>query len=150
MIHSPVQKIIAPMLLMVALSSCYSESKIAFESSSPLPEKMSQIESNDKNYTVFFSPIKTEMPLNRYFDMDIYVRGAMQQVIRFPLKMEIDAGMRAHNHGMNVKPNIEDLGQGHYKVKGMLFHMSGKWFLTFSLHRGVIAEKAETTVLVVQ
>jgi len=150
MIYRIAQKTIVTMLLMVALSSCYSGSKVAFEPSPPIPENTGKIESNDRNYTVFFSPLKSEMPLNRYFDMDVYVRGAMQQVIRFPLVMEVDAGMRAHNHGMNVKPDIKDLGQGHYKVNGMLFHMPGEWFLTFSLHRGVIAEKAETTVFVTQ
>lgn len=150
MTHSTAQKAILPMLLTIVLSSCYSGSKIAFEPSPPIPKNTGQIESDGKNYHVFFSPANNEMPLNRYFDMEVEVRGAMQQVIKFPLVMEVDAGMRAHNHGMNVKPEIKDLGQGRYKVKGMLFHMSGEWFLTFLLHRGVVADKAETTVFVAQ
>ena len=148
MTHYTAQKAILPMLLMIALSSCYSGSKVTFEPSPPLPKNTSHIESDGKNYHVFFSPTQNKMPLNRYFDMEVEVRGAMQQVIKFPLVMDVDAGMRAHNHGMNVKPKIKLLGQGRYKVKGMLFHMPGKWFLTFLFHRGVIADKAETTVVI--
>lgn len=150
MTHYTAQKTISFMLVMMVLSSCYSDSKVAFEPSPPIPENTSHIESDGRNYHIFFSPVNNEMPLNRYFDMEVEVRGAMQQVIKFPLAMEVDAGMRAHNHGMNVKPDIEDLGQGRYKVKGMLFHMPGEWFLAFFLRRGVMAEKAETMVFVAQ
>jgi hypothetical protein len=97
------------------------------------------LESEGKNYTIYFSPSK--MPLNEYFDMDVQVRNSMKQIIKFPLTIEIDAGM-------NVKPKIEDLGYGQYKIKGMLLHMSGEWFLNFTLRRGALSEKAETNLIV--
>jgi len=59
------------------------------------------------------------------------------------IKLEVNAGMKALNHGMNVKPIIEDLGQGQFNVKGMMLHMPGEWFLGFKIHRGVMSDKAE-------
>jgi hypothetical protein len=66
--------------------------------------------------------------------------------LKFPVKLSIDAGMAAHNHGMKSKPMIESLGQGKYKVSGLLFHMSGEWFLEFSIQRGVIFDKTKITL----
>ena len=148
MTYISLQRISLLILLSIVLSSCYSGSQATFIPSPPVPDNTNGIESDGNNYSVFFSPPKHKMPLNNYFDMDVYVRGSMKQIIKFPLVINVDAGMRAHNHGMNVKPEIEDLGQGHYKVKGMLFHMPGKWFLRFSIHRGVLVDKAETLLFV--
>jgi hypothetical protein len=104
------------------------------------------IESKGKNYQIIFSPKKGQMPLNQYFDMDVQIKSAMGQILKFPIKLSIDAGMAAHNHGMNSKPMIESLGQGKYKVSGLLFHMAGEWFLEFSIQRGVIFDKTKITL----
>ncbi len=104
------------------------------------------IESKGKNYQIIFSPKTTQIPLNQYFDMDVQIKSAMGQTLKFPIKLSIDAGMAAHNHGMNSKPMIESLGQGKYKISGLLFHMSGKWFFEFSVQRGVIFDKTKITL----
>ena len=109
----------------------------------PLAENLDFVESMGKNYVIFFSPPIKQMPLNRYFDMEVTIKNSVKQVLKFPVALEIDAGMKAHNHGMNTKPIIESLGSGRFKVKGMLFHMSGEWFLSFKVMRGVISDKAE-------
>lgn len=62
-----------------------------------------------------------EIPLSKPFDLDIRVCPAVDG----PLK--IDATMPAHQHGMNYTPKIESLGQGHFNVTGMVFHMAGDW-----------------------
>jgi hypothetical protein len=104
------------------------------------------IESKGKSYQIIFSPKKGQIPLNQYFDMDVQIKGAMGQTLKFPVKLSIDAGMEIHNHGMNSKPIIESLGQGKYKVSGLLFHMSGEWFLEFSIQRGLIFDKTKITL----
>jgi hypothetical protein len=101
------------------------------------------IESRGKNYQIIFSPKKGKIPLNQYFDMDIQIKGIMGQMIKSPIKLSVEAGMKAHNHGMNSKPIIESLGQGRYKVKGLLFHMSGPWFIEFSIRRGATFDKTK-------
>jgi hypothetical protein len=113
-----------------------------------IPNDATMLESNGKNYTVFFTPPKEKMPLNHYFDMEVQVRNSMQNIIVFPLKLDVDANMRAHNHGMNVKPIIKNLGNGQYQVKGMLLHMAGEWQLKFTIHRGVLAEQAITAQVI--
>ncbi len=111
-----------------------------------IPSYSTVIESKGKNYQIIFSPKTAQIPLNQYFDMDVQIKSAMGQTLKFPIKLSIDAGMAAHNHGMNSKPMIESLGQGKYKVKGLLFHMSGEWFLEFSIQRGVTFDKTKITL----
>jgi hypothetical protein len=103
------------------------------------------IESKRNNYTVFFSPSANEIKLNHYFDIKVQVKSALQQAIKFPLQLDIDVGMKAHHHGMNVKPYIENLGHGIYQIRGMLLHMPGKWEVTFKLKRGILTDSATTS-----
>ncbi len=42
-------------------------------------------------------------------------------------KLDVDAIMPAHQHGMNYLPTITDLGAGIYQVDGLVFHMPGIW-----------------------
>ncbi len=149
MIDCTIKKISLLIFLLITLSACNGELKYNhFIASPPIPKDATRIDSKGRNYRIFFSPSKEKMPLNRYFDLDIQVRGITNQLVKFPLVLKVDAGMRAHNHGMNVKPIVEDLGNGYYKVKGMLFHMAGEWFLNFSLYRGVLADKAEIPLFI--
>ena len=136
------------LLLIGLLSSCGSgavsnKSKVNFV---PL-ENSEQIESEGNNYVIIFSPSSDKIPLNSYFTMDVQVNSSMNQSLRFPVELAVDAGMKAHNHGMNVQPIIESMGQGHFKIKGMLFHMPGKWFLRFKVNHGVMSDHAETNLL---
>ena len=41
--------------------------------------------------------------------------------------LSVDAIMPAHQHGMKYTPTIVDLGDGMFRVDGMLFHMPGVW-----------------------
>ena len=101
------------------------------------------VESRGKNYQIIFSPKKDQIPLNQYFDMDVEIKGLMGQALKFPVELTVDAGMEAHNHGMNSKPMIESLGGGKYKISGLLFHMAGQWFFEFSIQRGVTFDRTK-------
>ncbi len=111
-------------------------------------DNTTQLQTQGKAYTVLFSPAIDSMPLNKYFDLDVQIKGATYQTLTFPLDMEIDAGMKAHNHSMNVIPRIINLGEGKFRVEGMLFHMPGKWFLRFIIRRGAMSDKAEVNLVV--
>jgi hypothetical protein len=148
-----IQKLILYFSIALSLSACDSLASSIF---SPLSipqadlEYTYVLESKQKNYLVFFSPIDAQtLPINRYFDLHVHVKSAMQHNLKFPLQLDFDAGMSTHNHGMNVKPKIENLGNGHYLIKGVLLHMSGQWFFEFTLWRGVMSEKAKIDVMVV-
>ncbi len=64
-------------------------------------------------------------PLNQHFTFEVTVDGADL--------VGVDAGMPAHNHGINTVPEILPLGDGHWQVSGMLLHMPGAWEMYFDL-----------------
>ena len=45
----------------------------------------------------------------------------------------VDAQMPEHKHGMNYAPTIKAMGDGRYRVDGMLFHMPGSWEVAFDV-----------------
>ena len=47
-----------------------------------------------------------------------------------------DATMPEHKHGMNYRPAITPLGDGRFRVEGMMFHMAGRWELAFEVQSG--------------
>ena len=48
-------------------------------------------------------------------------------------RIEIDATMPAHGHGMNYRPKAERIGAGHYRFTGLMLHMPGTWRFTFAI-----------------
>jgi hypothetical protein len=53
----------------------------------------------------------------------------------------IDAQMPEHRHGMNYRPTIVSLGNGRYRVDGMVFHMPGRWELAIDVRAGEESER---------
>ena len=47
--------------------------------------------------------------------------------------LRVDATMPEHRHGMNYRPSLKPLGEGGWRVEGLLWHMSGRWELTLDL-----------------
>ena len=47
----------------------------------------------------------------------------------------VDADMPEHRHGMNYAPSLRELGPNRFRAEGMLFHMPGRWRITFELGR---------------
>jgi hypothetical protein len=43
--------------------------------------------------------------------------------------LKVDAEMPDHRHGMNYRPTFTSLGDGQWRVEGMLWHMAGRWAL---------------------
>lgn len=83
------------------------------------------------------------IPLNDYFDLVVDVLNPVGQPLPYPVELELDAGMRAHSHGMNTLPGIKPLGGGRFLVEQMLFHMPGEWNLTFKVKRGLMGDAAD-------
>ena len=50
-----------------------------------------------------------------------------------PAAVRVDASMPEHRHGMNYRSVVVAKGDGRYKAEGMLFHMSGRWEMTFDI-----------------
>ena len=41
--------------------------------------------------------------------------------------LRVDANMPEHRHGMNYKTSLHPLGDGRWRVDGLLWHMAGRW-----------------------
>jgi len=57
------------------------------------------------------------------FVMQLTLCPASAQLVR------VDATMPEHRHGMNYLPTFTALGDGVWEVKGMVWHMAGRWEL---------------------
>jgi cytochrome c peroxidase len=44
--------------------------------------------------------------------------------------------MPEHRHGMNYAPAVKALGPGRWRAEGLMFHMPGRWELTFEVTAG--------------
>ncbi|MBM3643368.1 MAG: hypothetical protein FJX02_03350 [Alphaproteobacteria bacterium] len=60
----------------------------------------------------------------------------------------IDATMPEHAHGMNYRPRLIDLGDGRYRVEGMVFHMPGRWELALDVRSGDTTERLTHDMMV--
>ena len=58
-------------------------------------------------------------------------------------RIDIQARMPEHQHGMLQSPVITRLGPGHYRVEGMRFHMLGYWQLSIDVTRPPLSERAQ-------
>lgn len=53
----------------------------------------------------------------------------------------VDAQMPEHRHGMNYRPSIVSSDNGRYRAEGLVFHMPGRWELTFDVRAGEETER---------
>lgn len=53
----------------------------------------------------------------------------------------VDAKMPEHRHGMNYRPSIVAAQDGRYRAEGLVFHMPGRWELTFDVRAGEETER---------
>jgi hypothetical protein len=65
--------------------------------------------------------------LGRHFALRLTVCPAGARLVK------VDAGMPEHRHGMNYRPSLLPLGDGRWRADGLLFHMSGRWALSFDV-----------------
>ena len=80
---------------------------------------------------IAFAPSPAPLPLGRHFALDIVVCAPAGQSL--PATLAVDADMPAHRHGMNYRASVTALGDGRFRVEGLMFHMAGRWRLLFDL-----------------
>lgn len=81
------------------------------------------------------------IPLNALYELEIVVEDAAGGDAG-AIEVAVDADMPAHGHGMNTAPEVEALGDGRYRVRGMQFHMPGYWETWIDVTRDGITERA--------
>ncbi len=55
--------------------------------------------------------------------------------------LAVDANMPEHRHSMNYRASIVAKGDGRFRAEGMLFHMPGRWEITFDVRAGEESER---------
>jgi YtkA-like len=60
--------------------------------------------------------------------------------------VRVDANMPEHKHGMNYRPGVTTVRPGIYRAEGLLFHMPGRWELTFDVAAGNTTERMTDTL----
>lgn len=87
------------------------------------------------------------IPLNEIFELIVTVDpSAVADASTNPVWLRAQAEMPSHKHGMNTRAIVEPLEDNKFIIKGLLFHMSGEWLITFDLAKGRVHEQAETRV----
>ncbi len=59
----------------------------------------------------------------------------------------VDATMPEHRHGMNYRASIKPLGEGRWRVEGLLWHMSGRWELRLDVQSQDKAHRLRQSVV---
>lgn len=108
-----------------------------------LPQKLV---SDGGSFEVMLSSSPRIIPLNEMFELTLDVRPAKTVKDPNPVWISVNATMPAHQHGMNTRPRIEDLGKGKFVVRGLLFHMAGDWEIAIDVAKGGVREHIKTSI----
>lgn len=107
-------KILAPALLVWAASRAWA--------ACPAPPADAQVASSGGVQAAWLAeptPVRVGQP----FALRVQLCPAQARLLR------VHARMPEHRHGMNYRASVKPLGQGQWRVEGMLWHMSGHWEL---------------------
>ena len=85
-------------------------------------------------YQVAYQTSVHPVPVGTHFVVDFAVcpRGKSAA----PSAVRVDANMPEHRHGMNYRTKVITIAPGIYRAEGLLFHMPGRWDLTFDVVTG--------------
>lgn len=110
-------------------------------------ESYGLVASEHKTYLVKWYAEPSQIPVNQYFSMEFSIDEKTQR-INYEIDISLEAGMDAHNHGMNTKPLIQRLDKNRFRAVGMLFHMAGTWQVYLDISRGLMREKVKIEVTI--
>ena len=82
------------------------------------------------------------VPLNVPFELSVTLKAGVEPAQALPGRtLLVEGWMPGHGHGMLRQSQVDDLGDGRYRVRGMLFHMPGEWELRIKVIETRIEEE---------
>jgi len=107
--------------------------------------------SRKQEFDVRWRPLPDPVPENEPFELEVRIAplagspghaepGA--SVLPEDAHLAVTAQMPGHGHGMLRAPRAERVGPGHFRVRGMLFHMRGHWVLELQLQTARSTDRA--------
>jgi hypothetical protein len=116
-------------------------SDVAFACDPPLRgDHVQRIEGS--RYVLAFRPSPAPR-VSEFFTLDIAVCARNGSA---PVEVRVDAQMPEHKHGMNYRPSVMRKGDGQFSAQGLMFHMPGRWQLTFDVRAGEASETLRADV----
>ncbi|MEM9383399.1 MAG: FixH family protein [Planctomycetota bacterium] len=103
-----------------------------------------ELVTRDGAYLVTWSPAGASIPINDPFEVDVQVERNDES--RAPVtgaEVVMTCYMPDHGHGMLREPRSEELGEGRYRVRGLLLHMDGFWTVSISIVEGGLSSTAD-------
>ncbi|MDP6540073.1 MAG: hypothetical protein QF903_07625 [Planctomycetota bacterium] len=108
-----------------------------------------ELASNDGTYFLAYTLEATTIPESEPFALEVGVfADEARKLPAAGIELAFDARMPQHGHGMRREPRVSELGEGRYRVEGILLHMPGYWELYFDVTRGPITERAQDSLVV--
>lgn len=102
-------------------------------------------QSREGHFRVVASPVPERIPLREHHDWTVEVQDANGKPVELN-GMTVSGGMPGHGHGLPSQPKVaEYLGNGRYRLTGVLFNMHGDWTLRFHLARQGAQDIADLT-----
>ena len=98
------------------------------------------------HYVVVYATTPSPIEVGRHFIVDFAVCSRTGRAA--PKAVRVDANMPEHRHGMNYRPGVVVVAPGTYRAEGLLFHMPGRWDLTFDVVTGHSSERLADTLRV--
>jgi hypothetical protein len=89
-------------------------------------------------YLLAFRPDPLRIEVSEPFALVVNVcsrRGGAAELLA------VDANMPEHRHGMNYRATIVAKGDGRFRAEGLLFHMPGRWEISFDVRAGGESER---------
>ena len=121
-----------------------------------------RIVSNGGRYTVCVTTVPDPVPQNAPFAVNVSVyQNAARGALARNVILDVDATMPEHHHGMTLTPQVRAfdgpavqellpghgaMGNGRFEVRGLLFHMPGRWVIHFDITHGAITERAQLDI----
>ncbi len=103
--------------------------------------------SNDGAYFVAARPSSQPVPLNEPFELLVAVTRAEQRDTPLQrVRLDFDADMPEHRHGMNTQPLVSANADGTFTVRGVQLHMPGYWELYADVTQDGVTERAQFSV----
>ena len=118
--------------------------------------------SNGGRYTVCVTTVPDPVPQNTPFAVNVSVyENAARGALAHNVILDVDATMPEHHHGMTLTPQVRAfdgpavqellpghgaMGNGRFEVRGLLFHMPGRWVIHFDITHGAITERAQLDI----
>ena len=138
------KNIISILLLSIFIISCEQADKSKI-TKQPLVASTHQVKSENGYYIVQWGLEEDKIPYNEYFSITFTIKEPLK-AINYSVDIDVNAGMREHNHGMHTLPIIKRINKQQFIAEGMLFHMRGKWQIEVGITRGITRDTATIEV----